>query len=618
MRNKKILLVLFLWLFVGTNQAISSVPKNLPQKPNIIFIMVDDLGWGDLKAFNPDSKLVVPSIDKLAAEGRVFYDAHSPAAACAPSRYTTITGNYTWRGQNEWGIWFYYGLGSQILPGQSTFGDILRQAGYRTGAIGKSHLGGDMYSLNTGELAKWNDPKSTLDFSRPIVDNLQDHGFDYSFLNLNGHARSPYAFFENSMLFGDVGDLIQWGAGQYGDSVIMVDGPGLSTWDTTEIEGVLLGKAIQFIQQSSRAVPKAPFFLYLPTAAIHHPHTPPIEIDGTPVRGESGIGDKGDMMRAVDVVVNRILTTLEEEGILNETLIILTSDNGALVPTYEINAGHDGSGGLRGRKTLIYEGGHRVPLIVKWGDGSQLGSYVPAGSSSDVLIGVQDFVAIFSQLAGVELTQDQARDSFNMTSALFADNEDEQLQRDHLLTISNRDFTGANLPRNEFYYALREGGWKLIVHYKQLEPDNVIPLSLYNLTNDLKETIDLIGDPLHANRVQEMVARFKELHAAFRTAPTFIFDLDGDAVADDVDNCKLKYNANQLDTDGDNYGNACDADFNNDGIVNSLDIGLFKTMFMVTGASEADINGDSIVNSLDLGLFKRVFFQAPGPSGLVP
>ncbi len=618
MRNKKILLVLFLWLFVSINQAISSVPKNLPQKPNIIFIMVDDLGWGDLKAFNPESKLVVPSIDKLAEEGRVFFDAHSPAAACAPSRYAITTGNYTWRGQNEWGIWFYYGLGSQILTGQQTFGDILKQAGYRTGVVGKSHLGSDVYSLNTGELAKWNDPSNTLDFSRPIIGSLHDHGFDYSFLNLNGHVRPPYAFFENAMLFGDVADLIQWEAGQYGDSIIMKNGPGLSTWDTTEIEGTSLEKAIQFIKQSNSAIPKAPFFLYLPTAAIHHPHTPPIEIDGTLVRGESGIGNKGDMIRAVDVVVNRVLATLEKEGILNETLIILTSDNGSLVPTYEINIGHDASGGLRGRKTLIYEGGHRVPLIVKWGDGTQAGSYIPAGSSSDVLIGLQDFVAIIAQLAGVELTQGQARDSFNMTSALFANNNEEQRQRDHLLMISNRDFSGSNLPKNEFYYALRDGGWKLIVHYKQSEPDNVVPLSLYNLTNDLKETTDLIGDPLYDNRVQVMVARFKELHAAFRTAPTFIFDLDGDAVADNVDNCKLKYNTAQLDTDGDNYGNACDADFNDDGIVNSLDIGLFKTMFMNAGDSEADINGDGIVNSLDLGLFKDMFFQAPGPSGLVP
>jgi len=614
MRNKKILLVLFLWIFVSINQAISSVPKNLPQKPNIIFIMVE----GDLKAFNPESKLVLPSIDQLASEGRVFFDAHSPAALCAPSRYSITTGNYTWRGQDEYGIWFYYGLGSQILSGQWTFGDILKQAGYRTGVVGKSHLGSDVYSLNTGELAKWNDPKNTLDFSRPIVDSLHDHGFDYSFLNLNGLARSPFAFFENAMLFGDVGDLIQWNAGQYGDSVIEVNGPGLSTWDTTEIEATLLEKAVQFIRQSNSAIPKAPFFLYLSTTAIHSPHTPPISIAGVPVRGESIIGAKGDMMHAVDVVVQQVLASLKEEGILNETLIIFTSDNGSLIPGVELAVGHDASGGLRGSKLLAYEGGHRVPLIVKWGDGSPLGSFVPAGSSSDTLISLQDFVAIFAQLSGVALPDDQANDSFNMTSALFADSNEDQFQRDHLLTLSHHDLDKKVLPRNEFYYALRDGGWKLIVHYKQSEPDNVVPLRLYNLFNDLKETTDLVNDPLQYNRVQAMVARFKELHAASRTAPTFIFDLDGDAVADDVDNCKLKYNANQLDTDGDNYGNACDADFNNDGIVNSFDIGLFKTMFMVTGTSEADINGDGIVNSLDLGLFKRMFFQAPGPSGLVP
>ena len=656
------LLTIFLLLFANNYQAIASVPDNLPQSPNIVFIMVDDLGWGDLKAFNPESKLQLPSIDKLAAEGRVFYDAHSPAAACAPSRYSMTTGNYTWRGRDEWGTWRYYGIGSQIVSGQWSFGDILKQAGYRTGVVGKSHLGSDMYSLNTGELAKWYDPQSTLDFSRPILDSLHDHGFDYSFLNLLGHARSPYAFFENAMLFGDVGDLIQWEAGQYGDSVIMVDGPGVSTWDTTKIEGTLLEKATQFIRQSNNAIPKTPFFLYLPTAAIHSPHTPPISIAGAPVRGESGIGDKGDMVHAVDVVVGQILSTLEEEGILNETLIIFTSDNGSLVPPYEIELGHDGSGGLRGRKTLIYEGGHRVPLIVKWGDGSQLGSFISPGSSSNVLISTQDFTAILAQLVGVELPQDQARDSFNMTSALFADNNDEQLQRDHLLTISNRDFNALVLPKNEFYYAIREGGWKLIVHYKQLEPDNVVPVGLYNLSNDLKETTDLVNDPLHADRVQEMVGRFKYLHATSRTAPIFVFDLDGDTVADNTDNCKFDFNTDQLDTDVDNFGDACDAfpfdptetldfdgdnigdnadnctqvpnfaqrdtdtdgygnycdpDFDNNLTVNAGDLGYMKLKFF-TANPHADLNGSGTVNAEDLAILKSYFFKPPGPSGLVP
>lgn len=213
MWERTVLLVVFLLLLVGNEQVIASVPNNLPQRPNIVFILVDDLGWGDIKAFNPNSKLQLPSIEKLAAEGRVFYDAHSPAAVCAPSRYSIITGNYTWRGRDEYGTWRYYGLGSQILYDQWTLGDMLKRAGYKTGIVGKYHLGGSVYSKNTGEAAIWSALDSTLDFSRPIFNSAQEHGFDYSYLTLAGVSRPPYAFFENGMLVGDVENLIAWEAG---------------------------------------------------------------------------------------------------------------------------------------------------------------------------------------------------------------------------------------------------------------------------------------------------------------------------------------------------------------------------------------------------------------------
>jgi len=555
--KNNIILAILLLNTVAVNAEVS-IPKNLPQKPNIVYFLIDDLGYGDLKAFNPDSKLELPTIDRLANEGRIFTDAHSPAAACAPSRYPTLTGNNTWRGQYEWGTWGYYGVGSQILEGQWTLSNILKQAGYNTAMIGKYHLGGDVYSKDSDDLAFWSDDDSTLDFSRPVSSSANDIGFDFSYLNISGVQAPPYAFFRNGLLVGEAGNMINWLPGQYGNSNIRVGGIGISTWDTSQIETTLLDEAKQFIQQSRNTTPEAPFFLYLPLPAIHSPHTPPFTFAGEPVLGQSGIGDKGDMVHVVDLFVREVLATLEAEGILDETLIIFTSDNGSLKPVFEQSMGHDASGGLRGSKLFIYEGGHRVPLIMKWGDGSQSNSFIPTGSSSNALIGIQDIFAMIAQLADVELPADQARDSVNITPALFANNLAEQSRRETLLSISSRNLAGEPLPRDEYYYAIRENEWKLILHYKQSDPENPIPLSLYNLENDLHETTDLITDPQYADKAQAMLSEFIIQRTSDRTAPIFILDIDGDEVSDTLDNCKLISNTSQMDSDANGIGDACE------------------------------------------------------------
>lgn len=654
-------IIFILLVYTSMLQAELSIPRNLPKKPNIVFFLVDDLGYGDLKAFNPDSKLVLPTIDRLANEGRIFTDAHSPAAACAPSRYSIITGNNSWRGRDEWGTWRYYGLGSQVLSEQWTLANILKRAGYNTAMIGKYHLGGNISSKTSNNLAFWKDDASTLDFSLPISDSANSIGFDFSFLNLSGVQAPPYSFFKNGSLVGNPADMMIWQPGEYGNSVIEVGGIGISTWDTSRIETILLEEAKQFILDNQRNTPQSPFFLYLPLPAIHSPHTPPTSIAGVSIPNLSGIGNKGDMVQVVDIFVREVLTTLESEGILDETLIIFTSDNGSLKPMYEQLAGHDASGGLRGSKTYIYEGGHRVPLIIKWGTGSSLNSFISPGTSSNALISIQDMFATIAQLVGIDLPINQAMDSVNMTPALFANTSIDQTKRNTLLTISNRDFSMARLPRGEFYYALRESEWKLIVHFKQTDPLNPTPLSLYNLSNDLYETTDLINDPVYANRVTTMLNDFISQRISSRTSPVFVLDIDADGIPDNIDNCKYDTNANQSDidadqigdicdafpynplealdsdgdtigdntdncsqvintlqrdTDNDGFGNACDADLNGDLIVNSIDLGLFKQRYFSADA-DADFNGDGIVNAVDLGAFKKMLFKKPGPSGQV-
>jgi len=552
------------WLFLNLVLALASAVSNaqgmlagIPPKPNVVFIVVDDLGWGDLKPYNSESLLDLPAIEGLAQEGMIFTDAHSPAAACAPSRYAIITGNYTWRGRDEWGTWRYYVQGSQVLSGQWTLGDVFQQAGYTTGIVGKYHLGGHVYRQTDGELASWDDDWSTLDFTRPLVDSAADHGFDFSFLNLLGLQLAPYAFFRNGYLHGNLSDIIFWESGQYGNSFIWTSGHGLSSWDTSEVQEQVLEQAEAFVRDSVSAVPSSPFFLYLPLVAIHEPHTPPPYLAGAPIQGTSGIGDKGDMVRTVDTVVGSLIQTLAEEGVLNETLIIFTSDNGALNPRYEVDAGHDGTGGLRGRKMTIFEGGHRVPLIVKWGDGTQEGSYINPGQVSEELISLQDMMATLSQIVGVDLPPDQANDSYNMISALFPTSAQVSNSRDGMLSLSDRDYDGLNLPVREYLYALRDGPWKLIVHFKQAEPTNTTALSLFNLDEDLAESIDLIDDPQHAGRVEGMLSAFNAIRASTRSAPLFELDWDQDGFVDADDNCPVVSN-DQQDDDDDGIGNACD------------------------------------------------------------
>jgi len=271
-------------------------------QPNILFVLTDDVGWGDVRTYNPESQVSLPTIEALAAEGMHFTDAHTSAAKCAPSRYSIVSGNYQWRGKNNWGQWNYKG-GSQILPGQMTLGHILQQAGYRTAFIGKHHLGGEFFLKNSNNFVSGAALDSDVDFARPFQNGLLATGFDYSFVALRGIQDSPYAFFENDNLFGNANNLISWAQGDYGDTEIPKDGIGLPDWNTREVGPALLEKAVEFIdthdQTNMAAGTSEPFFLYYNTQAVHGPLKPPFTLRGTPILGTTGISDKTDLLREV-------------------------------------------------------------------------------------------------------------------------------------------------------------------------------------------------------------------------------------------------------------------------------------------------------------------------------
>jgi arylsulfatase A len=483
-------------------------------RPNILFIMADDIGWGDFQCYNPQGKIPSPNIDRLAREGMRFTDAHTPAALCAPTRYTVATGNYTWRGRAPSGTWGWNQT-PQFLPGQKTVGHLLQAAGYRTGLFGKLHFGGEFESQPNGQ----------PDLTKPMKTGPIQWGFDYSYVLLGGHQAPPYLFFENNRVAGDAGQVTQLAAGPLNGGIVPVPGPGLPDWDSRQVGQTLVEKSLAFIDQES----DKPFYIHLSTDGAHGPYTPPETLLGTPVKGVSKMTPKTDMAYEVDVVVGKFVEALEKRGLLENTLIVVTSDNGG-IPTDRAH-GHDAVGGLRGSKSQIWEGGHRVPFVVQWK------GHVPAGTVRQQLIGTHDIVPTFVALAGGVFEPDQMLDSVSLAPVLLGQRGDDDPVRQTLLiqsspgrdALAERDpevpklakgaakktgqtrqaamnkawnaiaKKGAKSGSDGMAHALREGPWKLVFN---IEHDK--PVALYNLDDDLTEQKNLIAEAAQADRIQRM------------------------------------------------------------------------------------------------------------------
>lgn len=500
-------------------------------RPNILFIMADDVGWGDFQCYNPKGKIPSPNIDRLAREGMRFTDAHTPTALCAPTRYTVATGNYTWRGRLPGGTWGW-NAPSQFLPGQKTVGHLLQTAGYRTALFGKLHFGGEF------ELR----PNGRPDFTKPMKTGPLQWGFTYSYVLLGGHQGPPYLFFENNRVAGDATKVTQLEAGPLNGGVVPVPGPGLPDWDSRQVGQTLVEKTVAFIDQDKGK----PFYVHLSTDGAHGPYTPPDTLLGTPVKGASKLTPKTDMVHEVDVVVGKLVEALEKRGLTENTLIIVTSDNGGIPTPRDRELGHDAVGGLHGSKSFIWEGGHRVPFVAYWK------GRVPAGAVRNQLIGTHDIVPTFVELAGGKFEADQMLDSVSLALVLLGKRGDDQPVRQTLLIQSSpgRDaFTernpelptleagaprrtaqqrqnatnkawneiarkGANSGSDGMAHALREGPWKLVF---DIEHDQ--PVALYNLTDDLAENKNLIAEAAQADRVKRMEKLYREIRASKRSTP---------------------------------------------------------------------------------------------------
>ena len=476
--------------------------------PNIVFFLADDIGWADPGRYHEhysgnDAKVPTPNLDRLCDQGMMFLDAQLPAALCAPNRFCIMTGNYTQRSRPA-GTWnrtatsaFHFGnaKNDRIDNPHETIGTALKKKGYRTAYLGKMHFGGDFFDPEGNILRDQpNDQLGQIDFSKRFRNGLLDHGFDYTFVTPDGIQGPLYAYFENdlyspiSSFASDVKGvdisndsvLRAFSKGQrVGNGEMIQIGYGDSEFDTSEHGPILSHFAQEFMEEHVANEPGTPFLLYYATPAIHIPLTP--SVNGIKAAGHSQIGPRADFVYDLDAQLGLLLDKLKELGIEKNTLIIFTSDNGGAIRggQAQIAAGQDPNGPLRGKKSSIYEGGHRVPMIWKWGDGTRKGSIIPPNTKCQHLISVIDWIASVIDLTGGKVEEDQHYDSVSLLPLLFSEEPDEldPLRNFHFYSIG--DYRGVRMDDGQ-------GKW----FYKRTNADG--KLELFNIMEELEQTENLV------------------------------------------------------------------------------------------------------------------------------
>lgn len=384
------------------------------QLPHIVYILADDMGYGDIRAYNADSKIPTPWLDSLARQGMRFTDAHSASSVCTPSRYALLTGRYAWRGHLKKSVLDGYGR-ALIEPGRPTVATLLQGFGYRTAVIGKWHLGLNWVqrpgkTLPPGAFRAHMDP-ADLNLTRPVEDGPREHGFDYSYILPASLDMPPYCYVRNDSLetppleHTPGHNVRPPGSPDYAIGAFWRAGAMAEGFDFSDVLSRFTREAVAYIRGQANA--SQPFFLYFPMPA---PHTPWLPRAGD--SGRSGAGAYGDYVTRTDAVVGEILRALRESGLEDNTLVIFASDNGpywrpAMIKRY----GHRAAGPLRGMKADVWEGGHRVPFIVRWP------GQVRAGSVSGVTTTLTDLMATCSALAGGPGSIQEATDSYNLLPA---------------------------------------------------------------------------------------------------------------------------------------------------------------------------------------------------------
>ena len=543
------------------------------KSPNILIFMMDDMGYGDINVLNPDGAgFATPNLDALVEQGVTFTHAHSSASVCAPTRYALLTGNHVYRGRNLGGTWDHFS-GSQILAGQQTIAGMLRTAGYRTAFFGKGHLGSKFVQQDGSAAENF----QQADLAQPFQDGPRDHGFDYSLTLPGGIQSEPFAFFQNDR-------LSRWDNGQKTWVNFETDQDArvhfrkgkktarskpafqMDNWSTETVGPLLMRDALGFIDDHVGQHGKdKPFFIHYCSQAGHSPYAPPtafnvsdpmntddLSLPGAVAIAEQTINKRTDMILEGDVAIGLFVEKLKTLGILQDTLILFTSDNGAAVgpaskwtnPIYHDVKDNSGYGGdrletsktdtnkvhrnaqgvapdgspLRGEKGFVYEGGHRIPFVVRWDKG------IPAGHKvRDQMIALHDVFSTLASIADVKIANNQGNDSFDFAHVWKTPQAKHPLVRKTLYIQSNRAWEqnkGRPYKTWGVYHAKQNDGtldlWKGIMETNSKQDDWMAKargVELFHLSDDPSEATNLDAQ----SRLSEMEKDFRKQSQKART-----------------------------------------------------------------------------------------------------
>lgn len=416
----------FLFAFVMSNA------QEYGTRPNIIFILADDLGMGDISCFNKNGKIKTPNIDKISENGILFTDAHSSAAVCTPTRYSILTGRYNWRSRLKEGVLVQYDK-PLMDKGRTNIASMLKTKGYQTAAIGKWHLGWN-WSTNNGKPAVDNKNEFNIDYSMKVAGGPTSIGFDY-FFGVDVPNYPPYAYIENDKIKGT--PSVFYPSQPYADCR---PGTGVEGWNLEHLMPDLKQASLKFISKASTN--GKPFFLYLPITAPHTPIAP-----GKSFIGSSSLNSYADFVKQVDDFVGSIQQSLREQHLTENTILVFTSDNGCSPQAdfkFLNDLGHDPNNGYRGYKADIFEGGHRVPMLVQWP------KIIKQARTVSQTVSLNDFMATFASIVDYDLKDNEAEDSYNLLPIFLKPN--------YILNI--REATVHHSVNGSF--AIRKGDWKLI------------------------------------------------------------------------------------------------------------------------------------------------------------
>ncbi len=452
--------------------------------PNIILILADDMGYGDVTCYDPEyNKVPTPHIDRLAGEGMRFTNCHTTSSLCTPSRYGLLTGRYAWRTRLQRGVLMEQD-GPLIAQGRQTVADLLKARGYQTACIGKWHLG-----------LEWRHREGKPLYDEPFRGGPIDRGFD-SYFGIDVPNFPPYAWIEDDRVLGEIDAYYDR------DEELCLNHPGVGVkdWPFDEVLPKITERAVAKVEEYARG--ESPFFLYFSLTTPHEPIAPSKRF-----KGKSGISGVADLIMETDWAVGEVMRALEEQGIADNTLLIFTTDNGHCPYTHLApfeKVGHRVSGPLRGYKADIWEGGHRVPFVARWPE------VTPAGSVCDELMSLADFMATCASISGGEVSPSAGEDSFDALPLL---------RGEHRPIRESAVFHSGH-----GYFAVIRDNWKLSLCWysggswnPEVLPENLPPIQLHDLSVDLGERRNLQAE--HPEKVAELTALLEQAVYGGRTTP---------------------------------------------------------------------------------------------------